>query len=76
MTKPDANRRTELSKRMLALAESGHARATELREKADAFDVATAGFYAEPQTHDAKQFMGAYARARRLWCEITGESLV
>lgn len=76
MTKPDADRRTELSKRMLALAESGHARSVELREKADAFDVATAGFYADPQTVTVQKFMGAYARARRLWCEITGESLV
>ena len=68
--------KTELSKRMHALADSGHARAAELREKADAFDTATAGFYGEPQTTSVQMFMGAYARARRLWCEITGEPLV
>jgi len=68
--------RTALSERMHALADTGHARADELREKADAFDTATAGFYAEPQTCTVTKFMGAFARARRLWCDITGESLV
>lgn len=68
--------RTALSERMHALAETGHERAVELREKADAFDSATAGFYSEPQTVGVAKFMGAFARARRLWCDITGESLV
>ena len=72
----NADRRTDLSKRVLALAEKGHTRAIELREKADAFDKATAGFYAEPQTITVQKFMGSYARARRLWRDVTGESLV
>lgn len=67
---------TNLGGRMLELAESGHERAEELRAKALAFETATAGFYGEPQTVDVKKFMGAYARARKLWCEITGEPLV
>lgn len=68
--------RTALSIRMHKLADEGHERAAELREKADAFDSATWGFYAEPQTVPVNKFMGAFARARRLWCDITGEPLV
>lgn len=68
--------RTDLSKKMHTLADSGHPRASELREKADAFDQKTAGFYAEPQTVTVQSFMGAFARARRLWCDVTGERLV
>lgn len=67
---------TDLSKRMRALAAAGHARADELREKADAFDAATDGYFATPQTVSVARFMGAYARARKFWCEITGEPLV
>lgn len=68
--------RTALSEKMHALADSGHARADELREKADAFDKATEGFYAYPQTCSVQKFVGAFARARRLWCDITGEPLI
>lgn len=68
--------RTDLSIRMHALADTGHSRAAELREKADAFDQATAGYWAEPQTVSVAKFMGAFARARRLWCDTTGEPLV
>lgn len=68
--------RTDLSKLMHALADGGHDRAAELREKADAFDVATAGMFAEPQTHTAKQLLGTWARARRVHCECTGEPLI
>ncbi len=68
--------RTALSSRMHALADAGHVRAAELREKADAFDQATSGFYGEPQTVDVKTFTGAFARARRLWCDCTGEPLI
>lgn len=68
--------RTALSERMHKLADEGHERADELREKGQAFDDATAGFYAEPQTVTVQKFMGCFARARRLWCDITGEPLV
>lgn len=67
---------TELSDKMRALADGNHPRADELRAKAKAFDVAASGFYSEPQTVGAKSFLGAFARARRLWCECTGEPLV
>lgn len=67
---------TDLGNRMRDLAASGHEWAAELREKADAFDQAAAGFYAEEQTVNAKSFLGAFARARRLWCDLTGEPLV
>lgn len=65
-----------LAPKMQKLANSGHPRAVELLEKANAFEIAARGFFASPQTHDVKQFLGAYARARKLWCEITGEPLI
>lgn len=68
--------RTDLSKLMHALADTGHTRAAELREKADAFDVATDGNFANPPTHTVKQMLGAWARARRVHCECTGEPLI
>lgn len=68
--------RTELSIRMHALADGGHERAAELREKADAFDVATAGLYGVTPTHTVFQLMGCWARARRAWSECTGEPLI
>lgn len=68
--------RTALSERMHALADTGHARAVELREKADAFDVATAGLFTVPPTCSVPKMVGCFARARRLWCDITGEPLV
>lgn len=67
---------TDLSGKMRALADSGHARAEELREKADAFDRAATGFYATEQTVQAKSFLGAWARATRLWSECSGEPLL
>ena len=67
---------TELGQRMRALAATGHERAAELIEKAEAFDAACAGFYGEPQTCDVRKFLGCFARARRLWCDVTGEALV
>jgi hypothetical protein len=48
----------------------------DLRTKAVAFDEATRGFYAEPQTVPVAKFMGAWARARRAWCDYTGEPLL
>lgn len=72
-----APNRTALSKRMHALADTGHPRAAELREKADAFDAATTAHYDPKHTPEtAKRMLGAFARARRLWCDITGEPLV
>ncbi|OJU22715.1 MAG: hypothetical protein BGN95_03875 [Sphingomonas sp. 66-10] len=67
---------TDLSDKMRSLADLDHPRAVELREKAGAFDVAATGFYAEPQTVTVKSFLGAWARARRLWSECSGEPLL
>ena len=67
---------TDLSIKMRALADRGHPRAVELREKADAFDKATAAM-SDPNVENAvKPMMGAWARARRLWSECSGEPLV
>ena len=43
---------------------------------ADKLDEATRGFYGDPQTHNVAQFVGAWARARRAWCDATGEPLI
>lgn len=67
---------TDLGSRMRAMADEGHARAAELRTKAQEFDDAATGFYGSPQTVSAKSFLGAFARARILWCECSGEPLV
>lgn len=67
---------TELSDKMRALAATGHKAALDLCEKATALDTASAGFYAEPQTVSVQSFLGAWARARQLWCDCTGEPLV
>lgn len=68
--------RTDLSELMRALADSGHARAADLREKADAFDAATNGTLASPPTHTIKQMVGTWARARRVWCDCTGKGIL
>jgi hypothetical protein len=48
----------------------------DLRQKADALETAAAGFYATTQTHTVAQMVGAWARARRTWCDYTGEPLL
>lgn len=53
-----------------------HPRAAEMIAEADALQAATEGFYAEDQTVDARKFLGCWARARRKWCDFTGEPLV
>jgi hypothetical protein len=65
-----------LHSKMRALADTGHPKAGELREKADAFEAAAKGFYSDPQTVPVQKFMGAWARARRLYSECSGEPLV
>lgn len=63
--------RTELSARMIALANSGHPRAKELRDKADAFDRANHGAFLDPPTHSLAQLKGCWAGAKRFY-EICG----
>jgi len=55
---------------MRALAQRGHPRGAELIEKANAMEDAATEF------KDAKTVLGTWARARRLWCECTGEPLI
>ena len=59
--------------KMRALADSGHPRASELRAKADEFEATMA---VSDEKWDARKMLGAWARARRLWCDCTGEPLV
>ncbi len=61
---------------MRDLAAAGHPRADELRAKADEFEEAVSGFYAQPQTVSARSFCGAWARARKLYSECSGKPLV
>ena len=58
-----------LPDRMRALAKDGHPRTEDLRQMADDMDNAIA-------THDMRKMIDAWARARRLWCECTGEPLI
>ncbi len=50
---------------------SGHP----LREAGENFTKAANGYLSHPQTMSVKKFMGAYARAKRLWSEYTGDPL-
>lgn len=68
-----------LWEKMRALADSprGQFRADELRAKADELELKATSYYQDdPPTVTAPQFLGAYARARMAYCEVTGESLV
>lgn len=67
-----------LSDKMRALAADRPGSAKRLIEAADNLDIVVDGYFcnAEHQTHTAKQFLSAYAKARLLWCEVTGEPLV
>lgn len=47
-----------------------------LADLADKFDAAAKGFYSEPQTVTVQSFLSHYARARRAYCNVTGEDLV
>lgn len=70
LSKPETER-TDLSVKMHALADGGHAMADELRAKARAFDEATAGNFCTPPTHTVKQLLGSWARATRCWSNAT-----
>ena len=65
-----------LAGRMRERAKSDHAHSFELIDKAAKLEAASVGFFGESQTHSAQQLLGSWARARRLWCELTGESLI
>lgn len=46
------------------------------RKAATEFDTATEGYFATPQTVQVKTFLGTWARARRAYCDLTGENLI
>lgn len=47
-----------------------------LLEHAYALDEAIEGFYGDPQTVPVAKFVRTWARARKVWCDITGEPLL
>ena len=68
---------TDLSEKMRTRADVDNLEDTHaLRMLATEFDDATERFYGTPQTCTVKAFMGTWARARRCWCDYTGEDLV
>jgi hypothetical protein len=68
---------TDLSMRMRARADADGLPSTHpLRIAADKFDSATDGFFAKDQTVNVMQFMGHWSRARRAWCDYSGEDLI
>ena len=56
--------------KMRALANEGHPRAEALRQRADEFEKAVV------DKSSVRQLLGAWTRARRLWCECTGDPLI
>lgn len=68
--------RTNLAERMRSLAKERDDLPENWVDLADEFDEATVGFYADPPTKTVQQFLGCFARARKVWCEVTGEPLV
>ena len=68
---------TDLGAKMNARADyDGLPPSHELRVKAELFRVAALGYFGSPQACGAKQFLGAWARARKAWCNYTGEELI
>jgi hypothetical protein len=63
--------------RQLSWMPMGEASAEDLREKADALDAAIdRGSQPGASIDDMRRMLGAWARARRLWCDVTGKDLV
>jgi hypothetical protein len=68
----DDNGATALSIRMRELAARGeHPRAAELFARAQELDSAVMD-----KTTSIPHLVAAWARARRLWCDLTGEDLI
>jgi len=68
---------TDIAKKMRARADADELPDDHpLRVAADAFDAAMPGFHGEPQITTVQQFMGAWARARKAWCDYSGEALI
>jgi hypothetical protein len=59
---------TDLSKQAIEQADADNLpEEHELRRLAASFNQAATGFYSEPQTVTVKQFLGAWARFRKVW---------
>lgn len=67
---------TNLADQMRAIADKYPEFREELILKANDFDEATKGHFADPQTVSVPKFMGAWAKARRLYSKVTGEPLI
>lgn len=77
MSEESKTTQTNLSERMRNLHAAGtHDLPQNWLELADNFDAATQAFWCESPTISVMQFMGHFARARKAWCAVTGESLV
>lgn len=69
--------KADLAEKMLARADADRLPPDHrLRVRAVEFDRAAKGYFADPQTVPVKPFFGAWARARRAWCDYTGEPLI
>ena len=60
-----------LANRMRSLAAAANPRAGDLIEKADELDKMIGA-----DAWDTEKVLGAWLRARKLWCEVTGEPLL
>jgi hypothetical protein len=60
-----------LANRMHSLAATGNARAEELIEKADELEKLI-----DADLWDTEKVLGAWLRARKLWCEVAGEPML
>jgi len=68
---------TKLAEEMIAKADAdGLPNDHVLRTTAFYFNEACLGYFSDPQTCDMRRFIGCWARARRAWCNYTGEDLV
>lgn len=68
---------TDLTMKMVARADAGDLPAdAPLRVLAAEFDAAAKEYFSDPQICTVQKFMGCWARARRAWCDVSGEDLV
>jgi hypothetical protein len=68
---------TDLARKMRARADKDKLPGDHLlRVRADEFDQASLKYLAQPQQMAVRAFMGFWGRARRTWCDYTGESLL
>jgi hypothetical protein len=68
---------SDLCDRMRARADArGYGADHPLRVRANELDETIKGCYGNPQSKHVRQLLGAWARARKAWCDETGESLI